>query len=401
MQISPRIQRQSTPGSNLYKILIHNHRLFIFPLQIAAYFCASTMDLFINKIGKPRQLLISIVVVCLVSALCFSVSSYLDYKVVAFILLLTVSIIAVLFDIIPVFGAAVLSALIWDYFFIPPYYTFHVNSTEDSILLLMYFLIALVNAVLTYKIRQIEKLGRAREEKANTIKLYNTLLNSLSHELRTPIATIIGATDNLQSNNRNLTESNKEDLIAEISKASFRLNQQVENLLSMSRLESGFIQPKKDWCDIIEVIYESIKRIEETNISQKISVNVNPDIPFFKIDKTMMEQIIYNLVNNAIQYTHEDSRIDITAHCHADVLELVVADNGPGFPEEELSNVFDKFYRLKNTKTGGTGLGLSIVKGFTEAMGGTVHLQNVTSSGARFTIRIVAQTSSLKTMQHE
>ncbi len=359
------------------------------------------MELFINKISKPRQLLISIVVVCLVSVLCFSISRYLDYKVVAFILLLTVSIIAVLFDIMPVFVAAVLSALIWDYLFIPPYYTFHVNSTEDSILLLMYFVIALVNAVLTYKIRQIEKLGRAREEKANAIKLYNTLLNSLSHELRTPIATIIGATDNLQWNNRNLTSENKEDLIAEISKASFRLNQQVENLLSMSRLESGFIQPKKDWCDIIEVIYDSIKRIEETNISQKISVNVNPDIPFFKIDKTMMEQIIYNLVNNAIQYTNEDSTIDIMAHCHANVLELIVEDNGPGFPEEELHNVFNKFYRLKNTKTGGTGLGLSIVKGFTEAMGGTVHLKNLKSSGARFTICIVAQTSSLKTMQHE
>ena len=82
-----------------------------------------------------------------------------------------------------------------------------------------------------------------------------------------------------------------------------------------------------------------------------------------------MEQIIYNLVNNAIQYTKEDSKIDIIAHCHADVLELIIEDNGKGFPEDEIDNVFNKFYRLKNTKTGGTGLGLSIVKGFTEAHG--------------------------------
>ncbi|MDQ6756451.1 MAG: DUF4118 domain-containing protein, partial [Bacteroidota bacterium] len=279
------------------------------------------MELFINKISKPNQLLISISVVCIISALCYSMSNYLDYKVVAFILLLTVSIAAVLFDIIPVFVTAIVSALIWDYFFIPPHFTLQVGSTEDSILLLMYFVIALVNAVLTYKIRQIEKIGRAKEEKANTVKLYDTLLNSLSHELRTPIATIIGATDNLQSNNSNLTSENKEELIAEISKASFRLNQQVENLLSMSRLESGFIQPKKDWCDIIEVIYDAVKRIEENNISQKITINVNPDIPFFKLDKAMMEQIIYNLVNNAIQYTEKNNKIDIIAHCHADVLE--------------------------------------------------------------------------------
>ena len=359
------------------------------------------MELFINKISKLNQLLISVSVVCVISALCYSMSGYLDYKVVAFILLLTVSIIAVLFDIIPVFVAAILSALIWDYFFIPPHFTLQVGTTEDSILLLMYFVIASVNAVLTYKIRQIEKIGRAKEERANTVKLYDTLLNSLSHELRTPIAAIIGATDNLQSNNRNLTAENKEELIAEISKASFRLNQQVENLLNMSRLESGFIHPKKDWCDINEVIYDAVKRIEENHISQKITVNVNPDIPFFKLDKGMMEQIIYNLVNNAVQYTKEDSEIDIIAHCHADALELIIEDNGKGFPEEEIDNVFNKFYRLKNTKTGGTGLGLSIVKGFTEAQGGTVYLQNLRTGGSRFTIHIVTQTSNLKSIKNE
>ena len=359
------------------------------------------MELFINKITKPSQLLISISSVSVISALCYSMSNYLDYKVVAFILLLTVSIAAVLFDIIPVFVTAILSALIWDYFFIPPHFTLQVGSTEDSILLLMYFVIALVNAALTYKIRQIEKIGRAKEEKANMVKLYDTLLNSLSHELRTPIAAIIGATDNLQSNNHNLTTENKQELIAEISKASFRLNQQVENLLSMSRLESGFIQPKKDWCDIIEVIYSAVKRIEENNILQKISINVNPDIPFFKLDKAMIEQIIYNLVNNAIQYTKEDSKIDIIAHCHADVLELIIEDNGKGFPEDEIDNVFNRFYRLKNTKTGGTGLGLSIVKGFTEALGGTIHLQNLKTGGARFTINIAAQTSNLKNIKNE
>jgi two-component system sensor histidine kinase KdpD len=328
-------------------------------------------------------------------------SKYLDYKIVAFILLLTVSIVAVLFDIIPVFITAILSALIWDYFFIPPHFTLQVGSTEDSILLLMYFVIAMVNAVLTYKIRQIEKIGRAKEEKANTVKLYDTLLNSLSHELRTPIATIIGATDNLQSNNSNLTAENKDELIAEISKATFRLNQQVENLLSMSRIESGFIKPKKDWCDIIEVIYDAVKRIEENNISHKISINVNPDIPFFKLDKAMMEQIIYNLINNAVQYTKENSTIDIMAHCHGDTLELIIEDNGKGFPQDEIDNVFDKFYRLKNTKTGGTGLGLSIVKGFTEAQGGTVFLQNLKTGGARFTIHIITQTSNLKTIKNE
>lgn len=109
----------------------------------------------------------------------------------------------------------------------------------------MYFVIAMVHAVLTFKIRQIQEEARHKEEKANTLKLYNTLLNSLSHELRTPIATIIGATDNLTMNATRLTDENKSNLLSEISLASLRLNQQIENLLNMSRLESGFIQLRK------------------------------------------------------------------------------------------------------------------------------------------------------------
>lgn len=358
-------------------------------------------ELYIHKMSRARQTLISVSAVGIISALCFAMRVYLDYRVVAFILLLVVSIAAVLFDIAPVFITALTSALLWDYFFIPPSFTLQVGSTEDSILLLMYFVIALINAALTYKIRQIEKTARAKEEKANTLKLYDTLLSSLSHELRTPIAAIIGATDNLQSNNHNLTKKDREELVNEIAKASLRLNQQVENLLSMSRLESGFIRPKKDWCDIIEVIYSVVKRIEENDIGQQLTVNVDPDIPFFKLDKAMLEQIIYNLVNNAVQNTKAHNIINIFAHCHADVLELVIEDNGNGFPEEETENVFKKFYRLKNSKTGGTGLGLSIVKGFTEAMGGTVHLQNVRTGGARFTIRIPAHTAYLKSMANE
>ncbi|MEO7801283.1 MAG: ATP-binding protein [Ginsengibacter sp.] len=359
------------------------------------------MELFINKISKSIQLLISISMVILISALCFSIKNYLDYKIVAFILLLTVSVAAAIFDIIPVFVAAILSAIIWDYFFIPPNFTLQVGSTEDSILLLMYFVIALINAALTYKIRQIEKIARAKEEKANTIKLYDTLINTLSHELRTPIATIIGATDNLQSNNHNLTAENKEDLVSEISKATFRLNQQVENLLSMSRLESGFLRPKKDWCDIIEVIYDVVKRIEENNVKQKIVINVNPDIPVFNLDKAMLEQIVYNLVNNAIQYTKDHNEINIIAHNYGGLLELIIEDNGKGFPVEEINNVFNKFYRLKNTKAGGTGLGLSIVKGFTEALGGTVHLENLKTGGAKFTVSIPSQVSHVKSIKNE
>jgi len=348
-----------------------------------------------NTIGKGRQYLFSIAIIVLVSAVCFGLSGLIGYRVIAFILLVTVSILAITFDILPVLLSAILSAFIWDFFFIPPRFTVHVNNTEDGILLIMYFVIAMINGVLTYKIRQIEKTSRLKEERANSVKLYNTILNSLSHELRTPIAAIIGAADNLQANS-NLTKENREQLINEISKASLRLNQQVENLLNISRLESGHIKPKNDWCDIVELVYESVKRIEENHPKRKINISVNQEMPLCNLDKGMLEQVVYNLLNNAAVHTEPDCRIEISAACYADLLRFTIEDNGRGFTGIDVKEVFDKFSRSKNSTTSGSGLGLSIVKGFTEALGGTVELQKANSTISRFIISIPVKTTYLK-----
>src|SRR5262245_50630828 len=188
--------------------------------------------LLFRKHPSGRQYLFSIAIIVLVSGICFGLSQFLGYKVVAFILLFTVSLLAITFDILPVLLAATLSAIIWNFFFIPPRFTLHIYTTEDTILLIMYFVIAMINAVLTYEISQAENIAKLKEESANSLKLYNTIHDALTHELRTPIANIIEATDNLQTNDH-LTKENKEQLIAEISKASLRLNQQVENLLNI------------------------------------------------------------------------------------------------------------------------------------------------------------------------
>lgn len=353
--------------------------------------------LLINRMSLKQQFAISIGLVVLVSSICFALSGYIGYRVVALVLLLTVSIIAISFDILPVLLAAALTASIWDFFFIPPRFNFHVDTTEDSILLIMYFVIALINAVLTFKIRQLNKAAQLKEEKANAIKLYNTLLNSLSHELRTPIATIIGATDNLQAKNENLTEEHRQLLLDEISRASLRLNQHVENLLNMSRLESGFLKPKKDWCDITEMIHDVVRKAEDNNVAQRIVIHAHPGLPLFRVDKGMLEQVVYNLLINACFHTAPDSTIHISAANYGRLLQLVVEDNGSGFPEEELPFAFDQFYRLKNSRANGTGLGLSIVKGFTEALGGSVRLQNISTGGSRFTIDLPAETNDLNT----
>jgi len=374
----------------------------------------------LNKLSRSKQIAFSLILVIVVSGICYAFNYIIDYKIVAFILLLSVSFLAVVFDLLPVLLAAIVSALIWNYFFIEPRHTFMIHSVEDTVLLSMYFLVATINGILTYRMRRIEKQAMEKEEKAKTIKLYNTLFNTLSHELKTPIATIIAATDNLKENTKNLTEENKEELISEISVASLRLNQQVGNLLNMSRLESGNMTLKKDWCDINELIYSVVNRLEENLRHHHVHVSIEKNIPFYKLDYVLIEQVIYNLLYNASIYTPEHSDIFISVKNNSDKIFVLVPskkekselaseinslvvqveDRGAGFPEDELEKVFDRFYRLQNTKTGGTGLGLSIVKGFVEAHEGKVFLENV-PHGARFTIEIPAQVSFINNLKNE
>lgn len=353
-----------------------------------------------NKINIFFQYAVSIVLVFLISFACFLFTKYIGYKIVALLLLVTVSVIAMLFDILPVLIAAILSALIWNFFFIPPIFTFHIDSTEDLLMFLLYFFIALINTVLTFKIRKEETKARDKEEKEKIIKLYNTLLNSLSHELRTPISAIIGAVDILKYNKEKISKTNQVELLEQIDIASMRLNRQVENLLNMSRLETGMLKLNKDWYDIKELIDSVIQKLQY-NYNQIINVEAVEKLPLFNFDRGLIEQVIQNLLYNAINYTPENSVITISILQKSNNCVISIADNGHGIPEKELNNIFDKFYRIPNSRTGGSGLGLSIVKGFIEAHNGMVKAENNLSGGATFTIEFPTELSYINNLKNE
>lgn len=364
------------------------------------------------KLNQKYQYGISVLIVVCITCICYFLFPLLNYKAVAFILLFCVSILAMIFDILPVLLAATLSALAWDFFFIEPKFTFSIGNTDDRFLLMMYFIIASVNSVLSYKIRRYEKQIRTKQNEEKVIQLYNTLFNSLSHELKTPIATIIGATDTLRDKNLQISDENKELLIDEIAIASFRLNDQVINLLNMSRLETGTLRLKLAWCEIEEIIYSVINKLDTTKFTQQLLVDVPSNLPFYQLDKGIIEQVLHNLIINAIMYTPDYTKISIsvlherlilntTDEIQTDKLILLVSDNGKGFPADKIEHVFDKFYRIHDQVSGGTGLGLSIVKGFVEAHQGKISLENSNLGGALFTIEIPCETSYANQIKHE
>ncbi|MHB8625802.1 MAG: ATP-binding protein [Aggregatilineales bacterium] len=220
-------------------------------------------------------------------------------------------------------------------------------------------------------------------------RLYATLLDSVSHELRTPLTAINGATSSLFDPAVQRSPDKQQALGQEIQDATHRLNRLVDNLLDMSRLESGRLKLNLDWCDVHDLVNVSVAQVKKELADHDLIIDMADKLPLVRIDFALMEQVLVNLLHNAALYTSPGVRVRVTATAENGTLVLSVADRGPGLPPADLERVFEKFYRAPGARSGGTGLGLSICKGFVEAHGGTITAENrPTRGGARFTIRL-------------
>ena len=484
-----------------------------------------------------HRYVISFLLIILLTVIFYSVSHHIGYQTVSLLFLLTISILPLFnFGPGPILLAALSSAFCWDYFFIPPKFTFTIAKVEDTLMLIMYFIVASVAGLLTSKIRKQQLFLQQKEQRtsslynltkelssANTIddiaevtvnqikrtfdsdvviifyesenklrtkphssstvalddnewhianwvfmngqkagrfsntlslssftfyplksksgslgvvgikttnlqmlsfdqeslldtfltqiantvereylndvakksllvqeseKLYKTLFNSISHELKTPITTIIGAASSLNDQKIFNNKSILNKLLEEINIAADRLNRLVENLLDMARLESGNLKLKLDWYSVADLINSVMNRMKSEIVERKIKINIQEDLPLLKLDFGLMEQALRNILHNSIEYSPKQSEIYIEAKRLNNNCIINISDSGKGFPEETLEKLFDKFYRIPGTKAGGTGLGLSISKGFVEAHGGSIAASNRPSGGALFSISI-------------
>jgi len=222
---------------------------------------------------------------------------------------------------------------------------------------------------------------------AESEKLYKTLLNSISHELRTPITAITGAAGSLLDPRITQPET-RLVLTQEIQEAGLRLNRLVENLLDMTRLESGMLKLNLDWGDVNDLISVTLKQMKPKLARHELIVDLAPNLPLVQFDFVLLEQALHNLLDNAVTYAPAGTRLRLMARVDGAELVISVADRGPGLPSESLDHIFDKFYRVPGSAAGGIGLGLSISRGLVEAHGGTLSVENRTQGGTRFIIRL-------------
>ncbi len=487
----------------------------------------------------PWQYLLSAVTIGVVLLLSSFASPFLGYQSVSFILLLTVLLLPLFVGLGPVLLAALVSAAGWDFFFIPPPGTLAVGRPEDVLMLLTYFVVALVAGTLSSRNRIHQQAVRQREERATALyaltkdlsvasskdgvvkatvdnlgrsfnadvvvflgepdgdisstphpastlavdekeysvaawvywnerkagrftdtlpfagatyypisgpryslgvvglrtasdaapssdqeallvnllsqtassleretlneltkqaivvqeseRLYKTLFNSISHEMRTPLSAILAATEALSSTPGEAAE--RKELEEEIHTAAHRMNRLVGNLLDMTRLDSGMIRPSFDWCSVTDVVQSAVRKLQEELSDHAVMIAIADSVPLIKADFPLLEQAFANVLHNAALYTPTGSKIEVRARIEDDNCVVTVEDNGPGLPAGALDHVFEKFFRLPGSKAGGTGLGLSIARGFVEAHGGTLVAENRPEGGARFIFRLPIEKS--------
>src|SRR5215468_2593474 len=236
----------------------------------------------------------------------------------------------------------------------------------------------------------VEDMDRVKRT-VESERLRSALLTSISHDLKTPLASVLGAASTMRDLASNLSDTEKRDLLATVIDESERLNRFIANLLDMTKLESGAIVPNTARHDVGEIVGSALRRAGKILVHHKVQLELAADLPMLELDAVLFEQVIFNLLDNAAKYAPAETTVSIRAIRDRNTILLQIMDEGGGIPPAELDSVFDKFYRVEKGDhvRPGTGLGLAISRGFVEAMHGTISAANrADRPGAMLTIRL-------------
>ncbi len=327
---------------------------------------------------------------------------------VVMIFLLGIVVVSMRFGYGPSLVATVLSVLSFDFFFIPPYFELAVTDVRHVVTFAVMFVVAVVISGLTKRVRDQADVARAeaveRERLAEeahrarmqveTEQLRNSLLSSVSHDLRTPLAVVTGAASTLLE--ETLEPDVRRELTDTILQEADRLNRLVQNLLDMTRLEAGALRVRKQWHSLEEVIGGALDRAEKVLGDRGVETSLQDDLPLVPLDAVLVEQVLVNLLENAAKHTPAKSAIRVAARLAGQGVEVEVADRGAGVAPDERERVFEKFHRATGDAPG-AGLGLTICRGIVTAHGGRIWVDAREGGGAsfRFTLPIEGEAPKL------
>ena len=303
---------------------------------------------------------------------------------VAMTYLLAVVGIALRFERGPVVATSLLSVGAFDFFFVPPRMTFTVHDPQYLLTFVMMLAVGLIVSGLTSSVRRQAQAQARLALEAETERIRNTLLASISHDLRTPLAVISGASSSLAERGEQVPVDERRALARSIYHQSREISELVAKVLEMTRLESGAIELQRDWGSLAEISGTVLRRLDERLSTHMLMVDLPADLPLVRIDAALIEQVLANLLENAARHTPPRTLIRLRAESKGGELQVSVEDFGPGLAEAEAERIFAKFQRAVGTRHGGVGLGLAICRAIVELHRGRIWAENVPGGGTAF-----------------
>jgi two-component system sensor histidine kinase KdpD len=244
-------------------------------------------------------------------------------------------------------------------------------------------------AALSIERASLAEQARQAELLRVTEKLQTALLNSISHDLRTPLVSITGALSSLREKSLKINQEDRASLLETAHGEAERLNRLVGNLLNMTRLEAGAIHLRLEPCDIQDAIGAALEQLGGRLEKRPVKINLPEDLPLITMDFALFGQALVNLLDNAIKYSPKNTPIEVNVSQTQNTVAIDICDRGMGIPAEDRERVFDKFYRVQRPESvSGTGLGLAICKGIVEAHAGTIQAMNRPGGGTIIKVRL-------------
>ncbi len=335
-----------------------------------------------SKIDMPLPYIISCGLVFLITLFGELVKKRLEPTNIVMFYLLAVVFVAIRWGRGPAITTSILSVLAFDFFLIPPYLTFDIADIEYLFTFAAFLVVGIVVSTFASKVRK-QIIQRQTE------KLHSALLSSISHDLKTPLVSITGALTALLNKKSNLDEGRRKELLQTAREESDRLNRIVNNLLDMTKMESGILQISKKPCDLRDLIGACLEQLKDKIGPRSIKIEIAKDFPEVVADFPFILKAFFNVIDNALKYSPVDSPVEISASCLQRKVQIKIRDHGLGISKEDHRRIFEKFYRVERSQNVlGTGLGLCISKSIIEAHGGQIGVESTLGKGAIFAIEL-------------